>query len=150
MSLCNFLDNLEFSHCVLALFYNNFLVQQIFLSHQRSQLLELALVLLFLTIWISDCLCLYHTIEIRMNSLSVFFSRRKFIVLFFKEAVRIWNLSNFLNSLSCSYCVLAVFCNIFFFQEANFSPINEGSCWSLPLCFFSWPFGFHIVYVLLI
>ena len=31
------------------------------------------------------------------------------------------------------------------FQEANFSPTNEGICWNLLSCYFSWPFGFQIV-----
>ena len=44
-----------------------------FSPHQWRQLLELALVLFLLIIWISDCLCLAHIAEIRMILLSVLF-----------------------------------------------------------------------------
>ena len=44
-----------------------------FSPHQWRQLAELALVLIPLTIWISDCLFVAHIVKIRMNSLSVLF-----------------------------------------------------------------------------
>ena len=47
-----------------------------FSPHQERQLLELALVLYLLTIWISDRLCLAHIVEIRMYSVSVSFRDR--------------------------------------------------------------------------
>ena len=52
-------------------FIIKFLFQEAnFSPHQRRQLLEFALVLFLLTIWISDCICLAHIIEISMHSLS--------------------------------------------------------------------------------
>ena len=65
----NSLDHLDCSRGTLAVFYNKiFILGRKFLSHQWRQLLELELVLFLLTIWIPDCLCLAHTVEIRINS----------------------------------------------------------------------------------
>ena len=76
----------------------------------RRQLLELALVLILLTIWISGCLSLANIVEIRMNSLSVFISRWKFIFHILEEAVQVLSLCKFYwFFLDCSYGALAVF-----------------------------------------
>ena len=53
----NSLDHLDCSHNVLAVFYNQILFQEEYFYPHQSMQLELALVLLPLTIWISDCLC---------------------------------------------------------------------------------------------
>ena len=66
----NSLDHLDCSHGALAVF----LFQEAnFTPHHCRHLFELALVLLLLTTWISDCVSLAHIVEIRMNSLSVLF-----------------------------------------------------------------------------
>ena len=64
------------------------------------------LVLIMLTICISDCLFLAHIVKIRMNELSVLF-----IFLFFKEAVQIWPYANSLDHLDCNLGALAVYYN---------------------------------------
>ena len=67
-----------------------------FSPHQWRQLLELALVLILLTIWISDCLCLTHIATRNQDEFTLsFILRRKFILLFFEKAVRIWSLCEF-------------------------------------------------------
>ena len=139
------LDHLDCSHGVLALLCNNFFISgSKCLSHQWRQLLELTLVLFLSSIWISDCLCLARIATRNQDEFTVsFILRRKFIFLFFEEAVRILSLCEFSWSFGLQpWCTGSIL-----FKEANFSPINEGSCWNLPLCYFSWPFGFQIVYV---
>ena len=59
-----------------------------------------------------------------------FISRWKFIFLFLRKLFKFWAYANSLDHLDCSHGALAVF----LFQEANFSPINEGICWNLRLC----------------
>ena len=78
-------------------FIISFLFQRAdFSSQQWRQLLEFALVLFLLTIWISDYLCLAHIATRNQDECTVsFISRRKFISLFFEEAVRIWSLCKF-------------------------------------------------------
>jgi len=59
-----------------------------FCAHQWRRLLELALVLFLLTIWISDFLFLAHIASQNQDDFTVsFISRWKFISLFFEEAV---------------------------------------------------------------
>ena len=95
-----------------------------FSPHQWRQLLELALVLISLTIWISDCLSLAHIVKIRMNSLSVWFRDGGSSSYFFKKAVLILSLCKFSWSFGLqSWCI-----GSFLFKAANFTPINEGSC----------------------
>ena len=112
-----------------------------FSLHQRRQLLELALVLFLLSIWISDSLCLAHVVKIRMNSPSVSFEDRSLSSYFSRKLFKFWGFANSLDHLDSSLSVIM----IIFFQEANFSFINKGSWWTLHLCFFSRPFGFQIV-----
>ena len=78
-------------------FIIKFLFQEAnFSPHQWRQLLELALVLFFLTIWISDCLCLAHIATRNQDECTVsFILRRKFIFLFLEEAVWILSLCKF-------------------------------------------------------
>ena len=58
-----------------------------------------------------------------------FISRRRFIFLFFEKAVRILSLCKFSWSFGLQpWCTGSIL-----FKEANFSPINEGSCWNLTL-----------------
>ena len=62
-----------------------------FSPHQWRQLLDPALVLFLLTIWISDCLCLVHIASWKLDELTVsFISKWNFIFIFFREAVWIW------------------------------------------------------------
>ena len=102
-------------------FIINFLFQEAnFSPHQWRQLLELALVLFFLIIWISDCLCLAHIATRNQDEFTVSFSsRRKFIFLFFEEVVLIWSLCNSLDHLECSHGVLAVFYNNIFISGSK-------------------------------
>ena len=60
-----------------------------------------------------------------------FISKRKFIFLFFKEAVWIWPYANSLDHLDCSLGALSVFCNIFFISGSKFlSPsLNMRLCY---------------------
>ena len=92
----NFVDHLDCSYGGLTVFHKKICISgSKFLSHQWRQLLELALVLFLLTIWISDC-CLAHVATRNQDEFTLsFISRRKFIFLFFEEAVRIWSLCEF-------------------------------------------------------
>ena len=92
----NSVDHLDCSYGGLTVFHKKICISgSKFLSHQWRQLLELALVLFLLTIWISDC-CLAHVATRNQDEFTLsFISRRKFIFLFFEEAVRIWSLCEF-------------------------------------------------------
>ena len=92
LSLCEF----SWSFGLQSWCTGSILFQEAYFSpHQWRQLLELALVLILLTIWISDCLSLAHIVEIRMNSLSIIILRWKFIFQILDEAVRILSLCEF-------------------------------------------------------
>ena len=98
---------------------------KIFISERKfiSQLLELAHVLFLLKIWISDCLCLAHIVEIRMNSLSVWFWDGSSSSYFLRKLIEFGASANSLDQLDCSHDVLAVFYNNIFISESNiFSP----------------------------
>ena len=130
--------------CSLAVCYNIiFISGRKFLSYQWRQLLELALVLFLLAISISDYICLAHIVEIRMNSLSVSFQDGTSCSYFSRKLFEFWAYANSLDHLDCS---LAVFYNIFLFQESNFSTNQWRQCLNLCLYYFSWPFRFKIVY----
>ena len=74
----NSLDHLDCSLGALAVYYNkNFISGSKFLSPS----LNLRLCYLS-TIWISDCLHLAHIVEIRMNSLSVYFKPEVHLFIF--------------------------------------------------------------------
>ena len=91
-------------------------------------MLELAFVLFLLTIRISDCLCLAHITSRNQDEFTVsFILRRKFIFLFFEEAVRIWSFCEFCwYRLDCSYGVLAVFYNNIFISGSKLlSPLMK-------------------------
>ena len=69
-----YVNSLNHLDCSLEVFYiKKFISGSNFFSHHWRQLLELELVLFLLTSWIPDCLYFAHTVEIRINSLSVFF-----------------------------------------------------------------------------
>ena len=86
--------------------------------HQWRQLLELALVLFLLNIWISNQLCFAQIVEIRINWLSVLFPWEKFTFFFFEEVVRAY--ANFLNHLDCSHGVRQYFMIKFSCKKQNF------------------------------
>ena len=91
----NSLDHLDCSHGVMAVFCNNcFISGGKYLIHQRRQLLELALVFFLLTIWIFK-LCMFCSQSNQDEFTVNLISRRKFIFLFFKDAIRIWSLCKF-------------------------------------------------------
>ena len=94
----NSLDHLDCRNGALVVFINkNFISGTKFLCHQWRQLLVLACLLFLSIIWIIRLLCMAHSFEIRMNSLSVLW-RLMFILLFFEEAVGILSLCNFFGS----------------------------------------------------
>ena len=72
-----------------------------------------------------------------------FILRQKFIFLFFAEAVRIWSLCEFSWSFRLQSGIICF--QKFYFRKQISLPINEGSCWNLLWCYFSWLFGFQIV-----
>ena len=121
----NSLDYLDCSDGALAIFIEGSKC----LSHPWRQLLELALVQISLTIWISDCLSLAHIVEIRMNSLSVLFQDRSSSSYFSRKLFDFWSHANSLNYLDCSHCALAVF----YLRKQIPLPISKGSCWNSPL-----------------
>ena len=83
------------------------------------------LVPFLLIIWLSDCLCLAHIVEIMMNLLSVLFrSRDRSSPSYFSR--KLFEFEAYANSLDYVYCQYLIKKNLV--QEANFSPINEGSC----------------------
>ena len=93
----NSLDHSDCSQVYWQYFMRTNLFQKVnFSPHLKRQLSELAFVLFLLTIRISDCLCLAHIASRNQDEFTVsFISRRKFIFLFFEEAVRIWSLCEF-------------------------------------------------------
>ena len=96
-----------------------------FLSHQWRQLLELELVLFFLTIWISDCFCLAHIVEIRIHSLSVLIQDRISSSYFSRKLFKFWAYTNSLDHLDCS---LAVFYKKNYCRKQIPLPIVVGTC----------------------
>ena len=120
----NSLDHLDCSHCALAVFIIIFLFQEAnFYTQQWTQLLKLTLVLLFFTIWISDCLCLTHIASQNQDELTV---------------------SLFQDEVHCP--ILWASCSNLELMQMSL-PINESICWNLLLCYFSWLLGFQIGYV---
>ena len=111
-----------------------FLFQEANVSpHQLRQLIELALVLFLLTIWIfrlymfgshSENKVEFTVSFIRDGSSSSYFSRKLF---------EFGAYANSLDHLDCSHGALAVF----YLRKQISLPINEGSCWNLLLCYFS-------------
>ena len=90
--------------------------------------MKIALVHISLTIWISNYLFVAHIVKIRMNSLSVFFRDGSSSSYFWESCSNseiVWLLWSFGLQPWCTGSTL--------FKEANFSPINEGSCWNLTL-----------------
>ena len=127
----NSLDHLDCSHGALAVFYER---KQISLPINEGSCWNLPIqVLISLTIWISDYLFLAHIVEIRISSLSNLFQDGSSSSFFLRNLFKFWAYANFLEHLDCSHGALAVFIPGSQFLSKNFSPINEGSCWTLPL-----------------
>ena len=104
--------------------------------------MELALVLFIFTILISDCLSLAHTVEIRMNWLSVLFQVEVHLPIF-RGSCSIFDLMRILLIIWSAVLVHSQYFVIFFlFQEANFSH-HHWTC----ACAISLPFKFQIVYI---
>ena len=102
----NSLDHSDCSHGVLAVFYKKKLFQKANLSPH--------VVLFLLTIRISDCLSLARIATRNQDEfIVIFISRRKFIFLFFEEAVRIWSLYKFSWSFGLQSFCCQVFCLVF-------------------------------------
>ena len=101
----NSLDHLDWSHSVLVVF--NFLY-----SEKKKSLPPIKAV-----VRTSDCLSLAHTVEIRMNSLSVFFRDGNSSSYFSRKLFEFWAYANSLDHLDCSHGALAVFSNNFLFQK---------------------------------
>ena len=98
--------------------YNNFFISgSKFIWHQWRQLLELEPLLFHLAISISDCLCLAHILEIRMNSLSVSFQDGSSCSYFSRKLFEFWAYANSLDHLDFS---LAVFYNKNFISGSKF------------------------------
>ena len=91
--------------------------------------LIICLVQISLTIWISYCLSFAHIVEIRMNSLSVLFRDGSSFSIFSIKLFEFWAYANILDHLDCSHGALTVF----YLRKQICLPINEGSCWNLPL-----------------
>ena len=122
----NSLDHLDCSHGSLAEFCNKFFVSgSKFLSRHWRQLLELALVLIFLTIWISDCLFLAHIVKIRRNTLSILFWDGSSSSYFLRKHSKFELVRIFLIIWAAVVFVLIFFYNgaldVFFFQDGKFS-----------------------------
>ena len=84
----NSLDHLDWSHGVLAVFYNQiFISGSKFLSHQWRQLLELVLVLFFLIIGL-------HSPNQDESTVS-FISRQNYIFLIFEGVLQVYSLCKF-------------------------------------------------------
>ena len=98
-----------------------FFQEAYFFPHHWRQLLELALVLILLTIWILDSLSLAHMVQIRMNSLSVLFWDRSLSSYFFNKLFEFWAYVNSLYHLDWSHSALAFFLIKLSFQEGNLS-----------------------------
>ena len=64
-------------------------------------MLDFALVLFLLIIWISDCLWLAHIVEIRMNSRSVKFQDRSLPSYRSRKLLKFWAYANSLDYLDC-------------------------------------------------
>ena len=94
-------------------FIRKFVFQEAnFSPHQWRQLLELALVLFLLTIWISDCLCLAHIAAQNQDEFTVSFVRDGSSSSYFtRKLFEFGAYSNSLDHLDCSHGVLAVFYN---------------------------------------
>ena len=91
--------------------------------HQWRQLLELELVLFFLTIWISDChVWLTQILEIRMNSLSVLFKTEVHLPILRRTCSNLELIGILLIIWIAVMVYLQYFIINFLFQEANFSP----------------------------
>ena len=80
-----------------------------FCPHQWRQLLEVALVLISLTIWISDCLSLAHIVRIRMNLLLVLFRDGSSSSYFSRKLFKFRAYASVFDHLDCSHAVLAAF-----------------------------------------
>ena len=93
-------------------FIINFLFQEAkFSPYHWRQLLELALVLFLMTIWISDCICLARIVNIRINSLSVSFWDGSSSLYFLRKLFKFIAYANSLDHLNCIYSELAVLYN---------------------------------------
>jgi hypothetical protein len=79
--------------------------------------------------WISDCFTLAHIVEIRIDSLSLLFRDGGSSYFFFRKLFEFWAYANSLDHLDCSHRASAVF----YLGKQISLPINEGSCWNLPL-----------------
>ena len=129
-------NSLYHSYCsqgALVVFYNNFFISgSKFLSHQWRQWLELALVLILLTIWISYCFSLAHKVEIWMNLLSVSFRDESASSYFWGSCSRFE-----LVQILLIICIAVVFVLVFtmghwqcFVSGRKILPDNKGSCWN--------------------
>ena len=90
---------------------------------------ELARVVFLLAISISDCICLAHIVEIRMNSLSVLFPETEIHLPIFRGSCSNLELMRILLIVWIAVMVYwQYFIRIILLQKANFSPHHKGSC----------------------
>ena len=92
-----------------------------FSPHHTMQLLELALVLFLLSIWILDNYGLAQIVKIRMNSLQVLFQDGSSSSYFLTKQFKFGANVNYLDHLNCNHGALAVLNHKILYQEANFS-----------------------------
>ena len=124
--------------------YNKFFISgSKFIWHQWRQLLELEPLLFHLAISISDCLCLAHILEIRMNSLSVSFQDGSSCSYFSRKLFEFWAYANSLDHLDFS---LAVFYNKNFISGSKFLYQSMKAMLELVIVLFLLATRFQIVY----
>ena len=119
----------ELQQCIFRKSCYNFELIRNFSPHQWRQLLEFALT----SANFIDHLDLrfFHFGSHSRNKdvfIVSFDLRWKFIFLFFKKAIQTLSLCEF----SWTFGLQAWCTSSILFNEANFSPINESSCWNLP------------------
>ena len=113
-----------------------FFQEAYFFPHHWRQLLELALVLILLTIWILDSLSLAHMVQIRMNSLSVLFWDRSLSSYFFNKLFEFWAYVNSFYHLDWSHSAQALFCSNFFISGSIFpSPSMKAVVGTYPCAY---------------
>ena len=109
----------------VTLYWQYFIIKILFQKanfspHLWRQLLELALVLFFLTIWILDCLCLAHIATRNQDALPVLFRDGSSSSFFSRKLFEFGASAISLDNLDFSQGVLAVFYNTIFISGSTF------------------------------